>query len=197
MTRLYMVRHATHDLVGKALAGRTPGLPLSAEGRTQAARLARHFAAVPLATVLSSPIERCVETATAIAVGKGMAVAVADSLNEIDCGEWTGQPFDTLADDPRWHSWNDERGRTGIPGGEEIAAVEARAMRLVRQFAAAEQEPVLLVTHSDVIKVVILALLGASPDVHGRLVIGCASITTLDLWDGGGKLLRLNQEVAA
>ena len=147
--------------------------------------------------MLASPLERCIETATAIATRKRLTVEIADALNEIDCGIWTGQSFEALAADPRWHSWNDERGRTGIPGGEEIGAVEARAMGLVRSVAAAEVGAIIMVTHSDVIKVVVLSLLAASSDVHGRLSIDCASITTLDLWPGGGKLVRSNQEAAA
>ena len=131
MTRVYLVRHATHGLVDKALAGRMEGVHLSDEGRMQAARLGRHFAGVEVAQLLSSPLERCRETAEPIAAGCGQAVAIEPALNEIDCGRWTGLDFETLGDDPHWHAWNHEREQHSMPGGEAMAHVQARVMPLL------------------------------------------------------------------
>jgi broad specificity phosphatase PhoE len=196
MTRLYLVRHGTHDLVRKMLVGRLPGVPLSQAGRVQAERLATFFRDLPnVAAVLSSPLERCLHTAAPIAGGLGLAVLESEALNELDCGAWTGLSFDDLATDPRWPAWNSERGRTVMPGGESAQAVQARIMTLVEDQAKEDRGPVVMVTHSDVIKFVVLTLLGASLDLHDRLEIEPASITTLDLWAGGGKIMRSNQVV--
>ena len=40
MTTFYLVRHGTNDFIGKAIAGRTPGVHLNATGREQAQRVA-------------------------------------------------------------------------------------------------------------------------------------------------------------
>ena len=149
MTRLYLVRHGVHDLVGRALAGRMPGVHLD------------------------------------------------DDLIELDCGAWTGESFETLATDPLWHAWNNERARASVPGGETMERVQARIMRVIDRFAATEQEPAILVSHSDVIKAAVLGLLGSSLDRHDRLEIEPASITTLDLWPGGGKVVRMNEAVTS
>ena len=197
MARLYLVRHGVHDLVGKVLAGRMPGVSLSAEGRNQAAALAAFFAGTGARTILSSPLDRCEETAAPIAARLGVPVEQDEALNEIDCGVWTGASFDQLNDDPRWRAWNSERGQTRIPNGESIEAVQVRVMALVTRVEQADRAPTVLVTHSDVIKVVLLTLLGASLDSHDRLEIDPASTTTIDLWPGGGKILRCNEAVAA
>lgn len=197
MTRLYLVRHGTHALVGKVLAGRMAGVSLSAEGQAQAERLAAHFAEEPIGAVLSSPLERCQETAAPIAARLGCAVMVEPALTELHCGRWTGQDFASLTQDPAWRRWNAERGQTAVPEGESIQAVEARVMGLLERLEAAGGAPAVLVTHSDVVKVAVLSLLGASLDLHDRVEIDPASVTTIELWPGGGKIVRSNAAVSA
>lgn len=197
MTRLYLVRHGTHALVGKVPAGRMPGVSLSEEGRAQAERLAAHFAGEAIGAVLSSPLERCQETAAPIASRQGCPVGLEPALTELHCGRWTGQAFTALTQDPAWRRWNAERGQTAVPEGESIQAVEARVMGLLERLEAAAGAPTILVTHSDVIKVAMLSLLGASLDLHDRVEIDPASVTTIELWRGGGKIVRSNATVPA
>ena len=196
MTRLYLVRHGAHGLLGKVLAGRMPGVRLSEIGQAQADSVAVVLSGVPdIAAVVSSPLERCRETAAPIAARLGLSVDDNEALNEIDCGEWTGCAFADLAADPRWQMWNSDRHRAVVPGGEAARALQARVMPLIESYATGDGRPVVLVSHSDVIKTVVLTLLGASLDCHDRLEIEPASITTLDLWPGGGKIVRSNQVV--
>ena len=197
MARLYLVRHAVHDLVDKTLAGRLPGVRLGPEGHAQAARLAEAFATRPLRAIRVSPLERCHETAAPVAARLGLTIAADEALNEIACGAWTGVSFAELRADPAWAAWNGERGMAGTPGGETIASVRRRVMRLVDHLARADDGPTMLVTHGDVVKVVVQSLLGANLDWHDRLAIDPASITTVDLWPGGGKIVRMNEVVGA
>ena len=198
MPRVFLVRHAAHGLLGKVLAGRMPGVSLSDDGRRQAERLAGHFAesAAPQ-RILSSPRERCLETAAPIATRCGLLVEADAALDEIDCGDWTGLRFEEIARDPAFQTWNRQRGAAAVPGGEAAAAVAARTMALLGALAEDEREPVVVVTHADGIKFAVLSLLGASLDVHDRIDIEPASITTVDLWRGGGKVVRSNQQVTA
>ena len=195
MTRLYLVRHAVHGLVDKVLAGRLTGVHLSQEGQAQALGLARYFADRPVGAILSSPLERCRETATPIAERLTLSVATEPALNELDCGAWTGESFATLQDDPRWHAWNNERDRAAIPGGESMRDAQGRVMALVNRFGAVDGQATMLLTHSDIVKVVVATLLGSPLEWHDRLQIDPASITTLDLWPGGGKVVRMNETV--
>lgn len=196
MTRVYLVRHGLHDLVDKSLAGRMPDVHLSDQGRAQAERLARHFAGSDVRRVLTSPMARCRETAAPIARGLSLALQADDALVELDCGEWTGVSFDELDHDPRWHAWNTERENASIPGGERMADVNRRVAGLLDRLAAQDGDPAILVSHSDVIKAAVAAVLGFPLKRHDRLQIDPASITTIDLWIGGGKIVRLNEEPA-
>ncbi len=194
MTTLFLVRHATHGQVGRSLVGRAPGVPLSPEGRAQAEELGRHFSGIPFTRVLSSPIQRAVETADAIAAGRSQAIEIVDDLVEIDCGEWTGLSFADLDRDPRWHAWNAERHAGVVPGGEAFAAVEARTAALLDRLVGEGGGPLVLVSHADVIKAAVMALTGMPARFHHRIVVDPASITTLDLWGPGeGRVLRMNE----
>ena len=197
MSRIFFVRHGVHELVDKALAGRMPGVHLSAEGQRQAAALAVHFADVADARILSSPMERCRETAAPIAARLGCELEIEPALVEIDCGAWTGASFDDLRNDPRWHEWNSEREHTCIPDGESVPQVRQRIMALLDRTLDEDRGPTLLVTHSDLIKTAVLTLLAAPLEHYNRLAVDPASITTVDLWRGGGKVVRLNQEAGA
>ena len=197
MTRVYLVRHGTHDLVNKALAGRMPGVHLGPTGRDEAVRLAKVFAYRDVTTIVTSPLERCRETAAPIAERLALDPVVDDRLIEIDCGTWTGVSFDQLAQDPEWGRWNSERQDAGMPGGETMVAVQRRVMGLVESLASEDREPAILVSHADVLKAAVMALIGMPLRWHDRIVIDPASVTTVDLWPGGGKVVRLNEGLPA
>ncbi len=196
MVTLFLVRHATHALVGKVLAGRMAGIGLDQEGRAQAERLAGRLSREKIDEVVTSPLERARETAEPIAARLNCPVSIADEINEIDCGAWTGLSFDALSDDPRWALWNESRASACTPDGEAMAAVQVRAMALVRRLAA-RAGAVACVTHSDVIKAIVSAILGLSLDRHDSFTIDPASITTVQAFGEVGRIVRMNESVTA
>ncbi|RYC30676.1 histidine phosphatase family protein [Lichenibacterium minor] len=197
MLTLLLVRHASHGLLGRVLAGRMPGVSLSEQGLREAERLAELVAGRGIGRVISSPLDRTRETAAAIAARIGRDVEVAEEINEIDCGSWTGADFAKLPDDPHWHRWNRERSTCPMPGGEGMAAVQARAVGLIARLAAEPGDAtVALVTHSDVVKAVVMAALGLSLDRHDHLTVDPASVATLHVFGDYMRVVRFN-EVAA
>jgi broad specificity phosphatase PhoE len=196
-TTLYLARHAMHSLVDQVLCGRTAGVHLADAGRQQAAVLARRLGAVGLAAVYSSPLERARETAAIIAAGAGHDPVIEDALTEIDFGAWNGRRFDSLQDDPEWRRWNEERGTARPPGGESMGEVQARTMRWAAHVAELHPDAAIAaVSHGDVIKAMIAAILGLPLDHYARFEIGPASPTTIILWPGGARLLRMNEAIA-
>ena len=193
MLTLFLIRHASHGLLDQVLAGRTPGVGLSEVGRREAEALARHLADRRIVRVLASPLERTRETAAVLAARLGCDVEVADEINEIDCGDWTGAAFPVLAADPRWQTWNAARAEAGTPNGETMRAVQARAMSLVERLADTGETSIALVSHSDVIKAIVCAVLGVSLDRHDAFAIDPASVTTLRFWGQVGRLVRMNE----
>jgi broad specificity phosphatase PhoE len=72
VTLVLLVRHGLTATTGSVLTGWTPGIPLDSRGRQQAAALAARLAPLPLDAIISSPLERCRQTADAIAaIGEG------------------------------------------------------------------------------------------------------------------------------
>lgn len=191
-----MVRHASHDLLGARLAGRMPGVRLSETGRAEAGRVADRLGREPIAAVLSSPMERAIETAQPIAERLGLTAQVECALEEIAFGDWTGMTFEALHREPAWRAWNEARAVSRPPGGETMLEVQARAIGLIESRRREADGAIVLVSHGDVIKVAVAYYLGLAVDSWHRFDIDPASITTLVVGDWGARIVRLN-EVAA
>jgi broad specificity phosphatase PhoE len=198
-TTLYLVRHAAHDRVHDTLCGRMPGVTLGERGRVQAIRIAERLAGEAVATVVSSPLERALQTAEPIARKLATPLLVLDTLNEIDFGAWTGRSFQSLANDNVWRAWNSERSTVAPPGGESFAAAQTRCVTAVRDLVEAYPDTgIVAVTHCDVIRAALCAFLNCrSLDDYDLLEISPGSITRLVFWTGGWKVLGVNEALAA
>ncbi|HEX2250162.1 MAG TPA: histidine phosphatase family protein [Gemmatimonadales bacterium] len=195
MTTFVLVRHALCDPVGLSIAGRRPGIHLNDVGKEQADRLAARLRAIPFAAVYSSPLERALETARPLAVSQELEVQVATGFTEIDFGDWTGRTLAELDELPDWRRFNSFRSGARIPGGENMADVLARVLheidRLCERHSAAG-EPIAVVSHGDVLRLLLAHALGVSPDHMQRLELSPASISILQLEYHGPRVLLLN-----
>jgi broad specificity phosphatase PhoE len=104
MATVILLRHGrTEANASGTLAGRTPGVHLDDLGRSQAEVAAQRLAAVPLTELVSSPLERCKETARAVAAHQAAEasarprVRTDKALTECDYGEWQGRALRELA----------------------------------------------------------------------------------------------------
>lgn len=190
---ILLVRHAEHDLLGRVLAGRMPGVRLNAAGRGQAQRLA----GLDVAAIQSSPMERARETAEPLARRLGLEIETAEALNEIDFGAWQGRSFAELDEDPVWHDWNRDRARTRPPGGESMTEVQARIVGHLRHLSCETRgRPVILFSHGDVIKAALLHVLGLPLDAVSRLEVDPAGISTVAIGAWGARLIAANERIA-
>ena len=186
MPTLLLVRHGrtTANAAG-ILAGRTAGVRLDAVGRTQAERTGERLAVVPLVAVVSSPLERCRQTARALTDRQAAAPAlrIENALTECDYGTWQGRPLGELAKEPLWATVQVQPSAAVFPGGESLAAMQARAVAAVRRLdaaVAAEHGPGAVwaaVSHGDIIKSVLADALGMHLDLFQRLDVGPASVS--------------------
>ncbi|KMO40069.1 phosphoglycerate mutase [Methylobacterium variabile] len=193
-TTFFLVRHGAHDRLGRTLCGRMPGVVLGPEGRAQADALAERLAGEGLAAVYVSPLERAQETAAPVAARVGLAVETLPALTEIDFGEWSGRSFDALHGDPVWTGWNQARHVTRPPGGETAIEAQGRVLRGLEALRERHGEARLaLVSHADIIKLVIAHALGLGADAMQRFEIGPASVSVLVLGAWGAKVESLNE----
>lgn len=200
MPTVLLVRHGRTDAnASKVLAGRTAGIHLDDTGRSQAKELAARLARVPLAAVVSSPLERCLETAQALVADRThAAVASEDRLLECGYGEWTGRPLGELSRTRLWRQVQAHPSSAVFPGGESMRAVQARAVDAVREHDARVAEEAgaravwAAVSHGDVIKTVVADALGMHLDLFQRLVIDPGSVTVISFTELRPFVLRLN-----
>jgi probable phosphomutase (TIGR03848 family) len=186
MATVILVRHGrtTANATG-ILAGRATGVWLDQIGREQAALTGERLAVVPLVGVVSSPLERCQQTSRLILDHQtGSPVTpVEDDLTECDYGEWQGRTLSDLAKEKLWSVVQAQPSSVVFPGGESMAAMQARAVAAIRRHDAsfeAQHGPAAVwvaVSHGDIIKSVLADALGMHLDLFQRINVGPASVS--------------------
>jgi probable phosphomutase (TIGR03848 family) len=183
MSVVLIVRHGLTSSTGKALTGWTPGIVLDDRGQAQADAVATRLATVPLAAVVSSPLERCVQTASTIAAQQPGAgpLQTDDRLGECKYGDWTGQPLRKLAKDPLWKVVQAHPSAVTFPGpgGESMLAMQQRAVAAVRDWNArlGPDAVYLICSHGDVIKAILADALGMHLDMSQRIQVDPCSLS--------------------
>jgi probable phosphoglycerate mutase len=200
VTTVLLARHGLTTLTGPVLAGWTAGVQLDERGRAQAQELAVRLAPVPLAAIVSSPLERCVQTAAAIAANRdgnrATAVQTDEQLGECRYGDWTGKPIKKLVKDPLWRVVQAHPSGARFPGpdGEALADMQHRAVHAVRSWneRLGPDACYLICSHGDVIKAVVADSLGLHLDQFQRIQVDPCSLTVIRYTETRPFLLRLN-----
>lgn len=187
MATVILLRHGRSTAnTAKVLAGRSRGVGLDEEGRAQADAVAARLADVRLARIVTSPLERCRQSARAVSkVRPDVPVTTDRGLFEVDYGEWTGRPLSGLMKDPLWKTVQAHPAGVTFPGGESMAGMSARVVAAVRRLDAevsAEHGPDavwLAVSHGDPIKAVLADALGMHLDCFQRILVDPASVSVV------------------
>ncbi len=198
MTLVLLVRHGLTAATGTVLTGRTPGIPLDDRGRTQAATLAARLASVPLDAIITSPVERCWQTAEALASARGglPRVTADERVSECRYGDWTGKPLKALAKEPLWRVVQAHASAVRFPGadGESMLDMQHRAVSAVRDWNArlGKDAAYVICSHGDVIKAVITDSLGMHLDMCQRIQVDPCSLTVIRYTPLRPFLIRMN-----
>jgi probable phosphomutase (TIGR03848 family) len=151
---------------------------------------------VPLAAVVSSPLERCRQTAGAVLDGRELELQTDDRLGEARYGDWTGRPLKELVKDPMWKVVQQHPSAAVFPGpeGEGLAQTQARAVAAVREWNArlGPDAVWLACSHGDVIKAVLADALGLHLDAFQRIVVDPASISVVTYTETRPFVVRVN-----
>ena len=202
MTTVLLVRHGLTATTGQVLTGWTPGVGLDERGRRQASALAARLAPVPLAAVVTSPLDRCRQTAEAIIAardpgnGQHLRASVDDRVGECHYGDWTGKPLKELAKDPLWPVVQVHPSAVRFPGadGESMLDMQHRAVTAVREWNVrlGANATYLVCSHGDVIKAIVADSLGLHLDQCQRILADPCSLTVIRYTPLRPFLLRLN-----
>lgn len=192
MAVLLLIRHGVTDATGKHLYGRGPGVHLSQRGREQAHGLAQRVAGVRLDAVYSSPLERCMETAEAVAAAAGLQVRTLPGVLEVDVGRWTGRTFASLRRTKQWRLIHEVPSATAFPGGESLAAAQHRTVAALAEVVERHRGPVAVVSHGDPIRLALAHYAGLHLDLFRRLEAAPGSVSAVAFGGRGPRLVRLN-----
>jgi len=198
VTLVLVVRHGLTAATGTALAGRTPGIPLDDRGQRQAAALADRLAEVRLDAIVSSPLERCAQTAAAIAERQSppvpppgddppapaeVQVTTDERLIEVGYGDWTGQSLRKLSREPLWRVVQAHPSAVTFPGpgGETLPDIQRRAVAAIRAWNArlGPDAVYLVCSHADVIKAILADSLGLHLDLYQRIQVDPCSLSVI------------------
>ncbi|MFK4867110.1 histidine phosphatase family protein [Streptomyces sp. CSMPJR101] len=187
MPTLILVRHgrSTANTEG-VLAGWTPGVALDERGAAQAAALPGRLAALPIAEIVSSPLQRCQETIRPLLDARpGLTAHTEERIGECHYGDWTGRKLADLKDEPLMDVVQSHPTAATFPGGESMRAMQTRAAEAVREWNARVERDhgtdavYVMCSHGDIIKSLVADALGLHLDLFQRISVEPCSITAI------------------
>ena len=153
---------------------------------------------MPLDAIITSPLERCRQTAEAIAaVGEGRPAVLEDErVGECHYGDWTGKPLKRLAREPLWRVVQAHPGAARFPGegGESIMDMQHRAVTAIMDWneRLGAEAVYMICSHGDVIKSVIADSLGMHIDMLQRIQVDPCSLSAIRYTPLRPFVLRMN-----
>lgn len=158
MRAVYLVRHGEPEFPGgKPVCLGRMDVPLSSAGWHQARALEEYFQALTSLSVLTSPLDRCVQTASVLSC---RPIKCGD-LAEVDMGAWTGLAFPEIR--VRWPEIYEKRGEDPLgvapPEGETLAECQKRVVSAFwKELEVLPRGDVVVVAHSSVNRMLTAAL---------------------------------------
>jgi probable phosphoglycerate mutase len=175
---LLLVRHGQSEWNAEGrMQGQTAHVPLTACGHVQAAAAARQLATLGPGALVSSDLQRAVQTAEHCARATGLPLTTTPALREQGYGVLEGRPSRELWDvvdwtDPHWSA----------EGGESLAELHARVAAFLDELQAdPPADVVALVTHGDTIRAVQAVAAGLGPEAMPAVTPHNGSVTELVL----------------
>ncbi|MCX4634557.1 histidine phosphatase family protein [Streptomyces sp. RPA4-5] len=188
--RIFLARHGQTEW---SLTGRHTGrtdVPLLDEGRRGAELLGERlhrapWDGLPDVEVRTSPLVRAKETCEL--AGFGDRAQPWDALMEVDYGAYEGlTPAEIKSGRPDWLLWRD-----GVPEGETLAGVAARADEVVSWARSADRD-VLVFAHGHILRTLGARWLGLDISFGARIRLEPTSLSVLGWAYGEPAIERWN-----
>jgi broad specificity phosphatase PhoE len=187
LTKIILVRHGETDWNKvHRLQGGGSDTPLNETGKKQAARLAARLQSENFQAVYSSPLQRAVHTAEAIAGPHRLIVKIEKGLREIDLGNLEGFPSAQFPERfDRYVALNKHLAQNER-GCESIKDLQDRAWQSINLIAAGNSGGVILaVSHYFVIVSLVCRVLNLPLEHLDRLNLSQGTLTSITLDTGG------------
>ena len=179
----------------KILAGRTPGINLTEQGKEQAEQAGEMIKSLNISAIYSSPIDRAMQTAEIVGKHCGIKPISDDRLIELDMGKFTMMPYNEIFEKHgnvflKFYEGSLEISHNGV---ESFSEVQKRVFDIVDLVKNEHKgENVVLVTHMDPIKAMIGKVLSLDPEILFQLIIANASLNIFKYDDQNFYLSSIN-----
>lgn len=184
-----LVRHGQTEWSRDGRHTGSTDIPLTDEGRREGQAAGRRLAGRSFALVLSSPLERALETCRL--AGLGDAAQVREDLREWDYGDFEGRTTAQIREErPEWYLFRD-----GCPNGETAAGVGERVDRVIAEVRAAEGDAALF-GHGHCLRVLAARWLAFAPQDGGRFALSTATVGELGYEHGSAAMWLWNEAPA-
>ena len=189
--RIYLIRHGETEGTAEGRMLGSTDQPLSDRGSSQVRRLAELLGPSlrgPRATwCVASPLRRAQQTAQGVAGPLGLAISTDPDLREMDFGAWEGLTTDEVEVlfPGEQEQWLSPTGDSAFPDGESLAGFEERVMKAQKRIFDRPEEQVVVFAHGGVVRQLVCGILGLGRDGYWLFAVQPASVTRIDLYDGG------------
>ena len=198
-TRLYIVRHGETEWNRTLRYQGHRDIPLSEEGRVQAAQIAKRLSGEKLHAAYASDLSRALDTAETISEYHGLEVARVPELKETNFGLWEGLTYGEI--DKQFHKvmkeWYKNPRDTQIPGGESLGEVADRCQAGIDRILG--ENPggnVLVVAHGGIIRIIVATVLGMSLNDYWKIKQDNVSLNVIEFFEPGRAILCLLNDTA-
>ena len=206
MIQVILVRHGETDWnKSRRIQGGNSDTPLNERGREQAKALALRLKQEEIGAIYSSPLQRALHTAQAIAYHHQLEVQIEPSLQEINVGKLEGVEINSLGkrlDELLTLQGQDQR-QAGVErdlwnklqhiGGESLTELQQRAWDTLQHIVSQHSDgAIVVVSHYFTILTIICAALNLPLSQIGRLRLGTSSISTITFDESVTRLILFN-----
>jgi broad specificity phosphatase PhoE len=184
-TKVLLIRHGVTEwhVQGRVLGQRD--VPLSPTGIEQLGQTARALEGVGVKEILSSPLQRALQSAEILGDRLGLAVARDPRLTDFALGKWSGMAVAEITATPEYQRFLASPTSERIPGGESLEEIRRRAVAAIEQAITDNPsgDAIAIVTHAGIIRVLLTHYLGAPAQSYHRLRVGPGSVSILAFAD--------------
>jgi broad specificity phosphatase PhoE len=184
-TTVFLIRHGVTDWHAARKVLGHKDTPLNDEGRFQAAAASEALAGVSLGEILSSPLQRAIQTAEIIGSKFNIEIARDPRLIDFQAGRWSGMTHGEISASPEYQAFLANPSAERIPGGESLEEIRRRSVAAIEQALADNPsgDGIAVVSHAGVIRVLLAHYLGSPPANYHRIRVAPGSVSILSFAD--------------
>lgn len=194
VAKIYLVRHAESVANSQGIyQGQTYNTGLSRHGNMQAQLLAQRFQSIDVDEIFASPLIRTYRTASYVAKAKKLSVCVEQAIIETNHGAWEGKYKLQVAKlwPELYQKWRKNPSQVIFPKGETFQATTVRTLNWWGSLVN-KNKHILIVTHDNIIRIIVVYLLGMPLDNIWRFHLTPTGLTMVDCHKGKQVISLLN-----